>query len=165
MRKLILLAVSVFLFGCSQNPIQNPVSTPPEISIDQLLSSPDTISVDSIHLYLATYMWRSFQPICPPDGTPLIAICYVTKTDSTQLPGGISADAVYIVYNNRVWKSWFTNESIPSFELKPNRIVKYVREGPKWGPQINVDVIVRVTDDRGHYQLLRASDQWINRVD
>ncbi len=161
MRICMSLVVAMSLIGCSQNP----VSAPPDISINQLLASPDTISVDGTQLYLATYMWRSFQPICPPDGTPLIAICYVTGTDTTQLPSTISADAVWIVYDNQVWKSWFTNEPPPSDELRPNRIVKYARDGPKWGPQINVDVIVRVTDQKGNSQLVRASDQWIGRVD
>ncbi len=155
------LVFAISLIGCSQNP----VSAPPDIPADQLLASPDTITVNGRQLYLTTYMWRDFQPISPPDGKPLIAICYVTATDTTQLPGSISADAVWIVYSNQVWKSWFTNETPPSDELRPNRIVKYARNGPKWGPRIYVDVIVRVTVGNGNSQLLRASNQWIGRTD
>ncbi len=137
---------------------------PPDIPISQLLSSPDTITVEGRRLYLSTYMWRDFQPVSPPDGKPLIAIIYVTATDTAQLPG-ISTDAVWIVYNNQVWKSWFTNEPTPPGETKPNRIVRIAREGPLWGPHIHVDVIVRVIDARGNSQLLHAPDQWIGRTD
>lgn len=160
MRIFISLLFAVSLIGCSQNP----VSAPPNIPISQLLASPNTIVVDGAYLHLTTSMWRSFQPISPPDGTPLTAICYVEGTDTTRVPSTISADAVWIINDGQVWKSWFTDELPPTEEV-PNRIVKYARNGPKWGPQINVDVIVRVTDGQGHSQLLRASDQYIARLD
>lgn len=161
MKKLILFLISLILIGCSENGI----SVPPDIPINQLLSSPDTILIDTRHLYLSTYIWRDFQPVSPPDGQPLIAIIYITAADTAQLPGSISADAVWTVYNNKVWKSWFTNEAISPSELKPNRLVKIARNGPKWGPHVYVDVIVRVLDGKGGTQLLRASRQWINRTD
>lgn len=161
MKVFVLLSMTLILVGCSDNG----VSVPPDIPINQLLASPDTVRIDTRQFYLSTYMWRDFQPISPPDGKPLIAIIYVTATDTAQLPSSISTDAVWIVYNNQVWKSWFTNEPIAPSELKPNRIVKIAREGPKWGPHVNVDVIVRVYDGKGARLLLRAPNQWIGRTD
>jgi len=161
MNKFVLLLISLILIGCSDNGI----SVPPDIPINQLLSSPDTILIDTRYFYLSTYIWRDFQPISPPDGKPLIAIIYITATDTAQLPASISADAVWILYNNQVWKSWFTNETISPSEFKPNRLVKIARNGPKWGPHVYVDVIVRVYDGKGGNQMLRASKQWINRTD
>lgn len=161
MKTFIFVLIVVVAIGCSDNGI----SVPPDIPISQLLSSPDTITADGRQLYLATYMWRDFQPISPPDGKPLIAIVYVTATDTAQLPSSISTDAVWIVNNNQVWKSWFTNEPIAPSELKPYRIVKIAREGPKWGPHIYVDVIVRVIDRQGNHKLLRARNQWIGRTE
>ncbi|MGA2784859.1 MAG: hypothetical protein ABSF09_09210 [Candidatus Bathyarchaeia archaeon] len=156
-----LISITLILFGCSDNV----VSVPPDIPINQLLASPDTIRIGTRQLYLSTYMWRDFQPISPPDGKPLIAIIYVTGIDTAQLPGSISTDAVWIVYNNQVWKSWYSNESIPPDELRPNRIVKIARNGPTWGPNVYVDVIVRVHDVNGATLMLRAPNQWINRVE
>lgn len=161
MKTCILSLMLFIVIGCSDFG----VTVPPDIPINQLLASPDTITVEGRKLYLSTYMWRDFQPISPPNGKPLIAIIYVTATDTAKLPNSISADAVWIVFNNQVWKSWFTNEQIASSELRPNRIVKIAREGPKWGPHVNVDVIVRVLDGRGNIHLLRAPDQRIGRTD
>ena len=157
----VLLSMTIIVFGCSDNG----VSVPPEIPVNQLLDSPDTILVDNRQLCLSTDMWRDFQPNSPPNGKPLISFIYVTATDTAQLPSSISTDAVWIVYNNQVWKSWFTNEPIARDLLKPNRIVKIAREGPKWGPDVNVDVIVRVYDGKGTQLLLRAPNQWIYRAD
>src|SRR5438552_2287407 len=39
------------------------------------------------------------------------------------------------------------------------------RDGPKWGPGIAVDVVVRLRDGAGHEVLLQARAQWINRTD
>ena len=88
------LSIFVLLFvvglGCSDLG----VSVPPDIPISQLRSAPETITVEGRQLYLTTFIWRDFQPISPPDGKPLIAIIYVTATDTAQLPGSISTDAV-----------------------------------------------------------------------
>lgn len=161
MKSFMFFVLSIIVTGC----LQNPVSPPPDIPVSQLLASPDTITLDGRKFYLTTYMWRDFQPISPPDGKPLIAICYITATDTTKLQGTITADAVWIVNNDKVWKSWFTNEPHTPDPSRKNRIEKIVRNGPKWGPHITVDVIVRISDKSGHSQLLRASDQWIGRTD
>jgi hypothetical protein len=161
MRVFALVSMALILIGCSDNG----VSVPPDIPIDQLLATPETIVVETRQLHLSTFMWRDFMPISPPGGKPLIAIIYVTATDTVRLPGSISTDAVWMVYNDQVWKSWFTDEPISPGELKPNRIVKIAREGPKWGPNVNVDVIVRVYDGKGASRLLRAANQWIGRTD
>jgi hypothetical protein len=161
MKMLVLLLMLLVVVGCEDNG----VSIPQDIPVAQLQASPDTIIVEGRLLCLSTYMWRDFQPISSPDGKPLIAIIYVTATDTARLPSSISADAVWIVHNDQVWKSWLSDESIPPSELKPNRIVKIAREGPKWGPHVYVDVIVRVVDGQGNRHWLRAPNQWIGRTD
>lgn len=156
---IILILFSSFLINCS-----DPVSSPPDISIETLLSAPDTLIIENQKLVLSTYMWRDFQPISPPNGKPLIALVYIETVDSSVIASSINAEAFYIVYNNQVWKSFFTEENIPPSELKPFRITKIARDGPKWGPKIYVDVIVRIKINNG-YQLLRASEQYIGRTD
>ena len=147
--------------GCNENS----VSVPPEIPINQLLNSPDTVIVQGRKLFLSTYMWRSFMPISPPDGYPLDAIVYVTGTDTGKLPAAISTDAIWIVNGQQVWRSNLSDQPGPADKLPTNRVVKVAFDGPKWGPQIFVTVVVRVTDGRRGTVLLRADHQWIGRVE
>lgn len=151
--------IAFILIRCS-----NPVSGPPDIPIKVLLSSPDTLKIESQPIVLRTYLWRDFMPISPPDGKPLIALIYIETPDSSNLPSSISSDAVYIVNNNQVWKTFFSSEDRPPDELKPYRITKIARDGPKWGPNVYVDVVVRILHGNKKY-LLKAGRQYIGRTD
>jgi hypothetical protein len=159
MRKYLLALTLVCLAGC----IDERTPVPPDIPIERLLSAPDTILVQGRYLTLATALWRDFMPVSPPEGKPLIAVISVTATDTTPLPPSITADAVWIVYEDQVWKSWLANPGTP--EQRPNQIVRVARDGPTWGPNVFVDVIVRILDGEGTGQLLRASNQPIHRTD
>lgn len=161
MRTILLLIASGLIIGCSQNP----VSAPPDISVSQLLSSPDTITLDGTQLYLTSYLNRDFMPMSPPDGQPLFAQCIITSTDTLDITKSISADAVWIVYQSQVWKSWLSSPTNPPDTKWRNCVAKVALNGPKWGPHVNVDVIVRVIDSKRRTQLLRASDQWIGRTE
>ena len=156
--------INLIAIGCSDHPVSVPrVPQLPDVPISRLEGYPDTITAEGRQLYLSTYMWRDFQPISPPDGKPLIALIYITATDTAPLPESISSDAVWIVYNNQVWKSW--SEPIAPDERKPNRIAKIARDGPKWGPHVRADVIVRVYDGVCNAHMLRAANQWISETD
>jgi len=156
---LLSLILTFLLIQCS-----NPVSSPSYIPIETLLAAPDTLNVENQSIVLKTYLWRDFQPISPPDGKPLIALVYIETPDSSSLPATLNPDAIYIVYNNQVWKSFFSTEERPPDELKSFRITKIARNGPKWGPNIYVDVIVRIMVGDKVY-LLRANAQYIGRTD
>jgi hypothetical protein len=165
MRTYLTLSLSMLLLSCSDGGLSIPPSGPPgptDIPIDQLLAIPETTLVDGRILVLSTLLWRDFQPICPPDGRPLIAVAHIDATDTAGLPPTTSSDALWIVYSNHVWKSYFTNESHPPYPPRPNRLEKIAREGPKWGPHVYVDVIVRILDGRGFPHFLRATSQWID---
>jgi hypothetical protein len=153
------LIIIVLLIKCS-----DPVSVPPDIPIETLLASPDTLNIENHSIVLTTYLWRDFQPISPPNGKPLIALVYIEISDSSNIPSSMNSDAIYIVYNNQVWKSFFSTEERPPDEMKPFRLTKIARNGPKWGPNVYVDVIVRILVGDKVY-LLRASEQYIGRTD
>ncbi len=161
MRKFCCLLTFVALIGCKGN--EKVTTTPPDIPVNQLLAVPDTVQVEGRQLYLETYVWRDFMPISPPDGKALVALMYVTPTDTIPLPASISADAVWIVYNNQVWRSWISDAMDGG--LNAHRLARIARDGPKWGPGVPVDVIVRVLDAGGHGHLLHAPDQMIHRTD
>lgn len=160
--KNIFLFLSFVLLSCSDR--EN--SQPPYVPIEELLSSLDTVSIDGSKIWLSTSLWRDFMPISPPDGKPLAAIIFITTADSSQFPSAVSSDAVWIVNENQVWKSWFTYGLVPPDLQKPYNIVEFASNGPKWGPGIYVTVIVRVysSQEKKSY-FLRASNQWISRTD
>ncbi len=110
-------------------------------------------------------MWRDFQPISPSDGKPLIAIFWVYSADSTALPAGLMADAAWVVSGESVWDTYFTDEEPPPSEQQPYQLHEIAREGPKWGPGIEVDAVVRLRDGNGEVYLVRAPSQYISRTD
>ena len=155
---ILLMAISAVLSDCSDQG----ATQPPDYPAPDLRAAPDTIVVDGRRLFLETYLWRDFMPISPPDGKPLTAIVYVTAVDAAPLPPAVSVDALWVVHADQVWTSWLQDD--PS-EPRADRIAKVARQGPKWGPGVYVDVIVRVFDAAHHAFLLRASQQYIGRTD
>jgi hypothetical protein len=158
---IVVIVIGLALASCSDKG----VSVPPEIPIEQLLAAPDTLVIDSSAIILNTYMYRDFMPISPPDGKPLIAIVDIAKPDSSNLPAGLSADAIWIINGQQIWKSWFSNEQPPADWIRPNLLKRVARKGPKWGPDIYVDTVVRVIGPNGEKYLLRAQHQYIGRTD
>ncbi len=155
--KLTIWLSAVLLIGtCSENPV-----APPDIDIRSLQAAPETLAVAGKSLMLRCSLWRDFMPISPPDGRPLVVVIAVQTADSTGLPEGLDADAVYVIYEGQVWKAWL-NEN-PDLTPPPYRLEKVGRNGPKWGPGVYVDVVVRL-EYGGKTYLLRASRQRIQKT-
>jgi len=137
----------------------------PTIPIDELLSAPEQIEIGGRKYVLETYLWRDFMPISPPDGEPLIALVWITATDSLEFPASVDGDRLWIVNGQEVWETKFSDEELPEESHRKHQLAKIARNGPKWGPGIQVDVVVRVIDGKNITYLLRASNQWIHRTD
>jgi hypothetical protein len=157
MTKCIVTIILLVFIGCKDfGEDVRPV--PPDVPVNVLLAAPETVVVDGGTLTLSTYMWRSFMPIVPPNGSSLIALVYIGMTDSTKVPSSTSADAVWIVNGQTVWKSFLADANQPP----TNQLCKVARDGPQWDNP--VDVIVRVFGSRGDSHLLRAPHQTIGKV-
>jgi hypothetical protein len=103
------------------------------------------------------------MPFTPPDGRPMIASLRIERTDGTPLAGRLSIDAAWVVNNDEVW-----TQSVREERFAPPPPMYYeaiMRGGPKWGPGIAVDVVVRVRDSRGEPQLIRATNVPIHRTE
>lgn len=135
-----------------------------QYSIDELLSAPEQIEIDSREYILETGLYRDFQPVCPADGRPLSGVIWVVAIDSLSFPSSLDADHVWIINNNDVWDTDLVDRVIPyEYEYKMQKRTK--GDGPKWGPDIYVDVVVQIIDEEDNAYLLRASDQEIFRLD
>lgn len=151
---LIALITCILIQGCKLFESSGP-------SIQDLLDAPEQIEIDGREYILETYLWRDFMPPTPPDGQPLIALIWVTAIDSLPFPSSIDANRLYIVNDELLWETLFSGEARPQNPNREHQLEKIAREGPKWGPNIQVEVIVRVVDEENNTYLLRASDQWI----
>ncbi|MDQ7065299.1 MAG: hypothetical protein Q9P90_13770 [candidate division KSB1 bacterium] len=156
LKRTLWLAAVLLVGACSENPV-----APPDIDIRSLQAAPEKLTVAGKSLILSCSLWRDFMPISPPDGRPLVVVIAVQAADSTALPEGLDADAVYVIYEGQVWKAWL-NEN-PDLTQPPYRLEKVARNGPKWGPGVYVDVVVRL-EYGGKTYMLRASRQRIQKT-
>ena len=158
---LISFILSLLLIGCKDD--SNPVVVPKEIPLETLLAAPETLSVAGQNIFLTTELWRDFMPISPPDGKPLIAVVYISTTDSTDISKEIDTDAIYVIKGNDIWRAYLYYEESPSYQNPPRRLIKVARDGPKWQTQILVDVVVNIIYQNQNY-LLKAKDQFIHET-
>jgi hypothetical protein len=149
------LAVVVAV-ACSTEPLLAPPSP-------ELRDAPEEVTVDGLSVRLETYLWRDFQPVAPPDGQPLIAVLRVMTTDGTPVPPTLHADQAWVIADGVSWAASVREEQgrvagSPSFEV-------VARDGPKWGPGIAVDVVIRLRASSGAPVLLSARGQSIHRTE
>ncbi len=128
--------------------------------LDELLTAPEQIEINGREFVLETALWRDFMPgpQAPPDGSPLNVIAYVVAIDSLSFPTSLDADLLWVIKDDAdMWVTALESEMpTHNYELK-----KSAQDGPKWGPDIYVDVAIRVVDQDGRTYLLRAADQLI----
>jgi hypothetical protein len=126
------------------------------------LSAPEEVEIYGRRFILETTLNRDFMPGCPPNGYPLIAIILVTAIDSLEFPSTIDADRLWIIKGEDVWETEFSNETIPPEPHHRHQLEKVARNGPKWDPGIQVDVVVRIIDCKDNKYFLKASNQLID---
>jgi hypothetical protein len=116
---------------------------------------------------LEPFLWRDFMPGAgEPGGSPLLAALRVTVDDDTaSFPASVTIDRVWIVNGEQVWEARPVEEWPRETSGSVATIEAMARGGPRWGPGIDVDVVVRLSDGRGGTLLLRAAGQPIARTD
>jgi hypothetical protein len=154
-----LFLLTAMLAAVSATACDHAIADPSSSSLE---NAPSRVKIAGSELRLETYLWRDFMPIAPPDGQPLIAVLRIRTTDGSPFPAGIKAEQVSILKGADVWTAPVKQEH-PSTE--PGVLEVVARNGPKWGPGINVDVVVQLRDSNSQIHRLRAADQPIQRTD
>lgn len=131
-------------------------------STDRTLAT-RVVPVEGASVRVDAYLWRDFQPISPPDGKPLVAIFRIATVDGRPIPSTLIADSAWVYNGASVWATAVVEEHPRSANAAFFEVV--ARNGPKWGPGIEVDVVVRLRDGAGHAVLLQAPGQLISRTD
>ena len=128
-----------------------------------LQAAPVSVIVGRQTLVLVPFLWRDFMPVSPPDGKPLVAVLRVQANDGAALAATFHVDGAWVIYGAEVWAASVGEEKLASPSTVYYEVV--ARDGPKWGPNVSVDVVVRIREPSGSSQLLRAAAQLIRRTD
>jgi hypothetical protein len=118
-------------------PWVQPPPVRPDLTVQQLLSAPDSLRLDSTAIAVGVYLDRDFELFSPPDGTPMAAVVLLSP------PFSDSTAYVYLWVIRDSSDVWATTTHFNRIEYTG----KYNFEafdGPKWGPDIYVDVVIGV---------------------
>ncbi|HEX7320663.1 MAG TPA: hypothetical protein VF399_09970 [bacterium] len=132
-------------------------------SVDELMSAPVKIEINEREYILDTYLYRASTFPGPLSG--LGGEIYIIAIDSLEIPSSLNAHHLYVINGNDVWESQLTNPEIPNGQTYILKM-DIEDEGPDWGPEIYVNVVVEVEDDleTESIWLLRADSQYISGV-
>jgi hypothetical protein len=162
MRPFALLVTLATLTACSTGGTTDPMPDLLPVTAD-LRDAPATATVDARAVRIEAYAWRDFMPgpDTPRDGQPLIVSARVMAGDGGVLPAGLVPETVWVVRGDRAWRAAAT-EVRPSPDARSIEVV--VRDGPKWGPDAVVDVVVAFRDGAGTRRVVRAAGVTIVRT-
>jgi hypothetical protein len=146
-----LVATTLALAGCSSSRTLAP-------SISGQL--PAQVTLGGVAMSVTTSLNRDFMPIAPPDGSPLGVLVQVHSLTGAALPAGLSIVSVTVRYQGLEWTS--TPNKIDLSD--PTRLEAGSGGGPKWGPEVAVDVVA-VLELAGHRESVDLTNQWIGRTD
>jgi S-formylglutathione hydrolase FrmB len=130
---------------------------------DDFRAAPAAARLAGQSVSIEPFLWRDFQPISPPDGKPLTAVVRVRAAGGATLAAEVTADSLWVISGDQAWAARAVQEQPRSATGAYLEVV--ARNGPKWGPGVRVDVVVRVRDGGGAVAYVRAADQLIGRTD
>jgi hypothetical protein len=139
------------MYACKKDIQEPPVND--DAFIAELLKSPESLVVAGNSLILSTYLWRDFMPVTHPDSTSLHGTSKLTDSDSLPIAMDIQMQKQYTLNGSQIWEADYHHYDWPSaFELNAS-----VRNGPKWDPGTEVDVICEFSYQGIIYRLLKRS--------
>lgn len=169
--RLFLALAAIASVGLSAPSCQNAETAPLSLAtvaqdsvlLARLNRAPLSLSASGQTLVLNPFVWRDFMPISPPDGKPMIAVLRFAPADSNPLRATITVDSAWVINRSQIWAQRVT-EVLPP-QLRPGGHEVAIREGPKWGPGVSVDVVAQIRINGGNPLLLRAPNVIIQRTD
>ena len=151
-----ILIIIISLNSCKKDQLNGNTQTNAALA-DSLRLSPFAAQIDNDSLFLSTYVWRNFMPGIGKDGSGLYCSNQLTYKDSLPIPSGLKLKTQYVINENQIW----TNQH-PEINYEQSSIIEgSVSGGPKWGPDIFVDVVCEFEIDNHTYRII-AKHQKIN---
>lgn len=143
---------AVGLSSCGKEKIEGKIRNDAKFAAELRLS-PENIAIGNNNLILATYLYRDFMPIAEENGSKMICINKLTEVDSIPILGTIILKKQYLIRDNEIWTADY-------IEIRKNTVFiteGVVRDGPKWGPNIEVDVVCEFENSGTIYRILAKS--------
>lgn len=144
--------------ACNKDKTDGKIKTDAEL-VAELKSSPEQIEIGTQTFFLTTYLWRDFMPIAEENGSLMMCVNSLTEKDSLTITHSIELKKQYVINGDKVWTADYSETKKPTdFVIK-----EVVHDGPKWGPNINVDVVCEFDISGTVYRVL-AKSQKINKT-
>jgi hypothetical protein len=149
------------LYSCEKEPFESAGNIKVDsVFANELKSLPESITIGSNTIILSTYLWRDYMPISEENGSKMNCVNKLTEIKEQPILSTISLKKQYIVKDNEVWTAEYTQ-----IKHAPTYIIEgYINGGPKWGPNIKVDVICEFEYLGVIYRIL-AKSQYISKTE
>jgi len=140
------------------------------VPLEALRDAPQSIRVDGVVVHLKAEVWRDFMPGLLSDtdtqseesavpGRPMTAALRVVARNGLRIPQEMRVDVAWVILRDRIWQS-LPSEDQPRYPAA-HEVAVTIRNGPKWPPRAEVDIVVRIVDGNGATYLLASRGQRI----
>ena len=138
------------LIGCEDyfDRLGNPLV--PDLPQAMLRNAPASLLVDGKRIEVRGFLWRDFEPATPPSGSALMAVFILHSPHDEVTPADIRPAYLWVLNGGDVWEAVLHQQD---YSL-PNEFRARADGGPKWGPEIPVDVVLGVLDSAKRLHLV-----------
>lgn len=116
---------------------------------DELRTSPTDININGSALSLDAYVWRDFMPPTDDNGDPMRSTVTLNLNSGPEILNEVHLVRQYVIYEDEVWAADLYDLSINNSTYSGTS-----SGGPKWGPDVIVDVVLEFTYDGKTYKIL-----------
>lgn len=128
--------------------------------LEELRNAPLEARLDGRTYTLDADLWRDFMPPTPTNGRPLAVVLRVIAEDGEEVPADLEILQAWVLHEDQAWSGILDVEDV---EPGDDFLEATMQNGPKWGPDVLVDVVARIRVDSVS-ALLRVADQNVERV-
>jgi hypothetical protein len=106
-----------------------------------LNNASDTLIIANRSYVLEVFLWRDFMR-GDNDDHSLTSVNHLLALDSLSIPTNIDLTKQYVILNNSIWITDYTDQRDTIYDYKLSRVS---REGPEWGINKSVSVVAELT--------------------
>lgn len=127
------------------------------VFLEMLRSSPDSVFVGTNSFGVEAFLWRDFMPVTEQNGDPLRSLVKLQVGDNQILPENVIMMSQYVINGDNYWTADFDDVRNNS----QTEIEGLSSDGPKWGPDIQVDVVLEFALDGELYRVMDRNQEII----